>query len=797
MEGLFSGWEARDYALEPDRVKQNGLFPRRVRGKRRKMHISALSRPLLRMLVLSGVFGCGAAGAGAPGASTGATEPGAGGPTSADGTPYVWKNVAIRGGGFVTGVVFSPAKAGVVYARTDVGGAYRFEPEHATWTPLNDSFDRASNFMGIESIAVDPVDANKVYAAVGTYTASWAGNGAMLRSDDRGTTWQQTDVPFKMGANENGRSNGERLVVDPNQPQILFFGSRKNGLWKSVDGSVTWKKVDAFPIKEDADGLGIPFVVFDTKSGSRGKATPTLYAGVSKLGAGLYVSTDAGESWKPVPKQPAGFMPHHAAFDGAGTLYLTYANLPGPSDLTDGAVYKYEPKKQSFTNITPLAPAGEDKFGYAGLAVDAAHPGTLMVTTLDRWAKGDEIFRSTDGGKSYKPLNDKAEWDVAGAQYLFWHRDKLGKPHWVGDIDIDPFAPGHAMFVTGAGLWRSTDANAADTNKATHWTFSCEGLEETVVGALVSPPAGAPLLSGMGDISGFRHDDLDKPPADGMFSDPVGNATTGLDFAANKPEVVARVGTVWGEGKHGARSEDGGKTWRAFPKEPKNGATGGAIAITADASTLVWVIKKEEPVRSLDGGATWQKIEGLPVPEEAPDWVQVALRPAADRVNPKKIYVFDTAEGKTYTSSDGGAHFEGTATNMPGLPDYLRSAGSIRAVPGIEGRVWLSTSKDVFVSKDSGVTYTELGTVDESFAIGFGKAAPGRTHPAAFLIGKVAGKYGFYRSDDAGATWVRLNDDAHQYGFAGVITGDPRVFGRVYVGTGGRGILYGMPQGGK
>jgi hypothetical protein len=154
--------------------------------------------------------------------------------------PYEWKSVTILGGGFVSGIIFSPIAKDLIYARTDVGGAYRYDQASSSWIPLTDMFPRDTNFLGIESIAPDPVDANKVYAAVGTYVQSWAGNGAMLRSTDKGTTWQKTDMPIKMGGNEYGRSNGERLAIDPRETKTLYFGSRKSSLWKSTDGSVTW-----------------------------------------------------------------------------------------------------------------------------------------------------------------------------------------------------------------------------------------------------------------------------------------------------------------------------------------------------------------------------------------------------------------------------------------------------------------------------------------------------------------------------------------------------------------------------
>ena len=157
---------------------------------------------------------------------------------------YRWKNVVVLGGGFVSGIVFSPVEKGLVYARTDVGGAYRYNPADKTWIPLNDDAERKSDMLGIESLAADPVDANKVYIAVGMYTGSWAGYGSILRSKDRGDTWERFDLPIKMGGNEDGRSNGERLAIDPHQPSIIYFGSRKSGL--NVYYHVAMKRVPEF-----------------------------------------------------------------------------------------------------------------------------------------------------------------------------------------------------------------------------------------------------------------------------------------------------------------------------------------------------------------------------------------------------------------------------------------------------------------------------------------------------------------------------------------------------------------------
>ena len=727
----------------------------------------------------------------APGGSTTAvSDPQSGPPSSAQGTPYEWKSVPILGGGFVTGVIFSRLERDLIYARTDIGGAYRWEPSSRSWAALTDGFDRdQANYLGIESLAIHPSDPEKVYLAVGTYTQDWGTAGAMLRSSDRGKTWQVTPMPFKMGGNENGRSNGERLAVDPHQPDVLYFGSRKNGLWRSADGSVTWQQVESFPDPGDTGGIGIPVVVFPP-SGRQGTASQVIYAAVSRTKDSLLRSEDGGKSWKTLPEQPTDLLPSHLAFDAAGVLYVSYGNRPGPSDVTDGAVYKLTPATGKWTDITPLKPKGDDRFGYGGLAADPARPGHLLTCSIDRWTKKDEIWRSTDGGKSWRAVGQSGNWHSEGAQYLHHDAQTIGVTHWTGDVDIDPFNPARATVVGGTGVFMSENLEAA----AVDWRFTARGLEETAVLSLASLPAGPPLLSGVGDICGFRHDELDAPAAHGAYANPPCSGTTGLDFAELQPSFVARVGRVWGSEPHGAYSSDGGATWTAFAKEPDASKAGGAIAVSSDASVLLWSLKNATPALSRDKGQSWTKVAGVREAAKLPDWTNVELQPAADRVNPQTLYLYDATQGGLYASHDAGASFALSYSGLPGLADWQLNGASITAVPGFEGHLWITTGKELFRSTDSGKSFEQMSNVDAGFGLGVGKAAPGRDYPALYLSGQVAAAKGFFRSDDIGHSWVRLNDDAHQFGYVNVVEGDPRSFGRVYLGTSGRGVIYGIPS---
>jgi hypothetical protein len=199
------------------------------------------------------------------------------------------------------------------------------------------------------------------------------------------------------------------------------------------------------------------------------------------------------------------------------------------------------------------------------------------------------------------------------------------------------------------------------------------------------------------------------------------------------------------------------------------------VAAAADGSRFVWAPVGQPVHYSVGFGNSWTQSQGLPAGAVV----------ESDRVNPARFYGF--SGGRFYVSTNGGATF--TQTGATGLP---ATGGRFKALPRAEGDLWLAGENGLFHSTDSGATFTRLSAASKAVGIGFGAAAPGRTYPALYAMATIGGVTGVHRSDDAGATWVRINDDRHQYGNAGdAITGDPRVYGRVYLGTNGRGIVYG------
>ncbi|MBL7258965.1 cellulose binding domain-containing protein [Paractinoplanes lichenicola] len=705
--------------------------------------------------------------------------------------PYVWKNVRIDGGGFVPGVVFNPGERNLIYARTDIGGAYRWNESGQSWTPLLDWVGQDNwGYNGVLSIAPDPVDTTRVYAAVGMYTNSWdPNNGAILRSSDKGATWQITKLPFKNGGNMPGRGMGERLAVDPrNNRNVYFAAEGGNGLWRSTDYGVTWGKVANFPnagnyVQDPSDpngylnqNQGLTWVTFG--------AANQIYVGVADKENPVYRSLDGGATWERVPGQPTGYIAHKGVVQG-NYLFIATSDTGGPYDGGAGQVQRFDTTTGTWTNISPT-PAADAYYGYSGLTVDRQKPGTLMVATQISWWPDAIFFRSTDNGAtwtriwdftSYPSVSKRYTMDISANPWLDFNTNpqppestpKLG---WMNEsLEIDPFNSNRMLYGTGATIYGTTQLTNWDSNTTFTIKPYAKGLEETAVLDLASPPSGAPLVSALGDIGGFHHASLDAVQP--SFHDtPALGSNTSLDFAELNPLVFARVGNA-DAAPHIGISSDGGKNWYQG-QEPGGVTGGGTIAVGADAGSMVWSPVGAGVHYSTTRGSSWTASSGVPA----------GAIVESDRVDPKTFYAY--AAGKFYTSKDGGASFTASTATLPATGRL-----HFKAVPGAAGNVWFAGESGLLRSTDAGATFTKVSSVTSGVNVAFGKAAPGATHPAVFLVGTVGGVTGVFRSDDTGTSWVRINDDQHQYGNAGdALAGDPRIYGRVYLGTNGRGILY-------
>lgn len=717
--------------------------------------------------------------------------------------PYQWNNVVIGGGGFSPAIVFSVAERNLAYLRTDVGGAYRWDALTQRWIALQDG-QAQNSCMGVESIAPDPVDPDIIYLAAGMYFGQPA---AIMRSADRGASWQITPVPFSMGGNEDGRGLGERLAIDPDRRTHLFFGSRHDGLWDSEDSGRTWHKVESFPWK----GLGRPaanhthggvsFVVFGPPGETALGRSRAMYAGVADATVRhLYRSTDAGRSWSAVTGGPASTMlPVKAAVDQQGMLYIDYCSDIGPNGIALGEVWKLDPRSGGWTNITP-ARGDEAEGGYMGLSLDRLHPGRLAVSTVDRWNHRDTVWLSSDSGAHWSSLRERSSRDLSLAPWL--RLDKGGFGGWIAGLAFDPFDGATLAYATGLTVFRTKQADKADMV----WRPWVAGIEEAVPLSLVSPPEGAHLISGIGDTHGFVHDRLDHAP-ERAFANPDLPQTNNVDYAGVAPKIIVRSASGYSPDPEGASlgwSEDGGRSWHKMLASPiaigsaaprRIDADGQApITVSADGSTFL--VSGLVTLATADRGRIWWRPKGLPERTYA----------VADKVDPLAWYAIDYTDARIFVSRDGAKTFTqapaqglpaGIASSRPAAREFQPMAA---ATPGTAGELWLILGGRFFHTSDGARTFVASTPVDPVLrdmyfvSFGLGKAAPGGHVPTLYAFGVTKTFGGLWRSTDAGARWFRINDDAHQWGLRyRVITGDPRLFGRVYLATDGRGIFYGDP----
>ncbi|MGN1341256.1 MAG: WD40/YVTN/BNR-like repeat-containing protein [Oscillospiraceae bacterium] len=681
---------------------------------------------------------------------------------------WSFSQVAMGGGGFVSGV-FATKEDGLYYARTDVGGAYRFNKDTEKWESMSYGINEDDRgFLGIAGLAFAENEPNKVFLLAGTNYFS-GGRTALLISSDYGRTFSRTELTDLILVNGNGmgRGNGERLAVDPKNSNVIYAGGMSTGgLIKSTDGGLTFTKLDLGTDTSTENQNGICSILIDPESGDENGCT-TIYAAISRKGDyNIYKTTDAGATWNPVESAPQGLMVQRMKYNGNGKIVITYADAEGPwnNNRISGGIRMLNISDDSFTDISPA------KKGFGDVVIDPENPDRMAACTENIYVQqpngsfGDEFYVTTDGGQSWKMINDVMSMTDGGVKW-----QSTTSMHWCSSMCIDPNNTDKVMVVSGNGIF------ACDNiwDEKPEFYFCAQGIEETVPYELVSIPGGE-LVTVVADYDGFTQNDAAEF---GNVHNSIGGSMTGLAVAAANTDVWVKCG---GNDSYNGfwYTENRGETWTHVensPMESKN-AYGGSVAVSADGSTFYWAPENGAYIfYTKDKGENWTQSEGG----------LNSNRIIADPVN--SDYVYAASSSAFYYSSDGGKTF--TANNEVAVFTSKRPI----VVPGVEGKIYYP-AMGLQVSEDHGKTFTRIDTVSNCQAVGLGRGK-NEGDPCTIIIwGHPTSEdpVGLYWSEDEGKTWSRINDSEHEFGGIGngsFVYGDFNVYGRVYMSTVGLGVI--------
>ncbi|HYK59801.1 MAG TPA: glycoside hydrolase [Bryobacteraceae bacterium] len=300
------------------------------------------------------------------------------------------------------------------------GGVWKTENAGRTWYPVS---DQGIPIGSIGAIAVAPSNSNIVYVGTGESdirTQHSYGIG-MYKSMDAGKTWTHIGLGLT-------RRIG-RVVVDPtnaNRVYVAALGdiyapSPDRGVYRSIDGGASWKKILVKTGGEDTVGavdLAIdpknPRILYASLWATR-RPPWEVYAPAYLPGSGLYKSTDGGDAWKQLsggfPSDPfvgrigiaiAPSNPNRvwAVVDDVGAAIAaprTGGETPAPAAKPAGGIYVSNDAGATWKLVNNENRLWGRGWYFAQIAVDPINPDRAYVCNT-------ATYMTTDGGKTWVPV---------------------------------------------------------------------------------------------------------------------------------------------------------------------------------------------------------------------------------------------------------------------------------------------------------------------------------------------------------------------------------------------------------
>jgi photosystem II stability/assembly factor-like uncharacterized protein len=704
-----------------------------------------------------------------------------------------WQDSKLGAGGFVTDMLVYPD--GTELSRTDTYGFYKWNPSSALWDqlftattiPVSDpSFLLAYNQLiagyGIGACAYPTQSAASLVGTTDIMYAVW--NATIYKSSNGGVSWVNTGQAVSGADGNNGaqKTNSPYVWCDPaSSGQIAYVSTPGGGPLVTTDGGTSWSTVAGIAATPSNQGI---LIVGDPTSSVVNGVTQHIY--ISSYGTGVYESTNGGTSWTLTSGTPTS---HETMWvDQFGVLWF----------LNGGGSTLY--KRSGGTWSSVHSPSG----GAAGVAID---PNSTSESTehIALVRSSGQIDDTTDGGESWSGytwstsvsatdipwLGTADQWCCGEGTTLYLD---IGKSAF--DMQSDLFSSG------GIGVWVA----AVPVTTSSNYVSQSAGIEQLVVNRIIVPPGSSPLTA-VWDRGIFLQKNPDIYPSSQYSNAVVISAGWDADYASSQPSFLVVVNNSnIGEGDFSGYSSDGGNTWTAFASLPDGVQVGGMIAATSPTNWIEVPGQGQGLYCTTNGGQSWNAVDlpGSPGNYWLNNYYLTRHVLTSDRVQSGVLYAYDAGAG--LYSSTGGCGGTWTKVYSGYIDANSANEGwnsSLQAVPGEAGNLFFANGPvgcggpvecpdDFYRSINGGSAWTAVPNVQEVVAFGFGAPKPGGSgYPAIYINGWVNNVYGLWQSVDNASTWTQIgtyaNDDVD---LVTAISGDPNVYGRVYVGFRSSGDAY-------
>jgi photosystem II stability/assembly factor-like uncharacterized protein len=627
---------------------------------------------------------------------------------------------------FTNDIVIDPTNHDRVYLPTSTG-LFVSETGADTWTLLYpDTIATEDDAVSVATVAVDPTDANRLFAGLGNGAdgseadfapfAAYDGPTGLLISTDKGSTWQTADVGMPAG------NVIHSVVINPTDTQQIFL-STTSGIYQSSDGGTVWQSVNTgLPhtnchrlVGRDFDGTF--FLVLTVKVlGTAGDA--------SSHSGGIYRSSDAGATWTnitgnlPTYDVDAELFYDFWQFDvnptDADNIYAATVRgsgfeVPGIYATWDGGVswdHLYTPAEGGWMDPAFFG----DPYAFA-LKIAPSNPSRVVIT-------GDRVDLTDDGGDTWIQKYTDAvgnAWKGRGIELMN-----------TDGIAFDPQnAQSYYIGYDDMGLFRTDDGGESYTrldpkqDPEIGAVTAADGVKDIVV----DPESGELYITRWQGSQGGLNDNYARGGM--VYSSDRGQSVT--DRSAGLPQGRGDLIMLPGVGSAGQRtlinavfhhgiyrSSDSGLTWMASDDGLGTDADKGwELAVDPTDPARIYLglnhrgAARSGLYRSTDSGLSWSVLSNFPEGD-----VQCVYVDAASTVYASITDNFDwSTEGGLYRSMDGGNSWT-MINDHPRVVDLDIDPNDANRLLAT-GQAWYRPSSrdgELLLSEDGGTTWEIIST---------------------------------------------------------------------------------------